>query len=31
MASHFLMQANPSAELLGLALLDLPLPPNARI
>lgn len=31
MASHFLMQANPSAELLGLALLGLPLPPNARI
>ena len=31
MASHFLMQANPSAELLGLSLLDLPLPANARI
>lgn len=31
MASHFLMQANPSGELLGLALLGLPLPPNARI
>lgn len=31
MASHFLMQANPAAELHGLALLGLPLPPNARI
>ena len=31
MASHFLMQANPAAELYGLALLGLPLPPNARI
>jgi len=31
MASHFLMQANPSAELYGRALLGLPLPPNARI
>lgn len=31
MASHFLMQSNPSGELLGLALLGLPLPPNARI
>jgi len=31
MASHFLMQANPSGELLGLALLGLPLPSNARI
>jgi len=31
MASHFLMQANPAAELHGRALLGLPLPPNARI
>lgn len=31
MASHFLMQIDPSAELYGLALLGLPLPPNARI
>lgn len=31
MASHFLMQINPSAELHGLALLSLPLPPKARI
>jgi 3-hydroxy-9,10-secoandrosta-1,3,5(10)-triene-9,17-dione monooxygenase len=31
MASHFLMQANPSGELYGRALLGLELPPNARI
>lgn len=31
MASHFLMQVNPSAELHGRALLGLPLPANARI
>lgn len=31
MASHFLMQANPAAELLGRALLGQPLPPNARV
>lgn len=31
MASHFLMQVNPSAELHGRALLDIQLPPNARI
>lgn len=31
MAAHFLMQANPSAELYGRALLGLALPPNARI
>ncbi|MFP3550790.1 acyl-CoA dehydrogenase family protein [Paraburkholderia sp. SIMBA_049] len=31
MASHFLMQVNPSAELYGRVLLGLPLPPNARI
>lgn len=31
MASHFLMQANPSAELFGRTLLGMPLPPNARI
>ena len=31
MASHFLMQVNPSAELHGRALLDIPLPANARI
>lgn len=31
MASHFLMQINPSAELFGRALLNLPLPPGARI
>ena len=31
MASHFLMQVNPAAELHGRALLGLPLPPNARI
>lgn len=31
MASHFLMQANPSGELYGRALLGLDLPPNARI
>jgi len=31
MASHFLMQINPAAELLGRKLVDLPLPPNARI
>jgi 3-hydroxy-9,10-secoandrosta-1,3,5(10)-triene-9,17-dione monooxygenase len=31
MASHFLMQINPAAELLGRTLVDQPLPPNARI
>lgn len=31
MASHFLMQINPAAELLGRTLVDLPLPKNARI
>jgi alkylation response protein AidB-like acyl-CoA dehydrogenase len=31
MAAHFLMQASPSAELHGRALLEMPLPPNARI
>ncbi len=31
MASHFLMQVNPSAELYGRVLLGLPLPPNARV
>jgi len=31
MAAHFLMQANPSAELFGRALLGMPLPANARI
>lgn len=31
MAAHFLMQASPSAELHGRALLGMPLPPNARI
>jgi alkylation response protein AidB-like acyl-CoA dehydrogenase len=31
MASHFLMQVNPSAELYGRVLLGMPLPPNARI
>jgi 3-hydroxy-9,10-secoandrosta-1,3,5(10)-triene-9,17-dione monooxygenase len=31
MASHFLMQANPSGELYGRTLLGLELPPNARI
>ncbi|NVN88299.1 MAG: acyl-CoA dehydrogenase family protein [Rhodopseudomonas sp.] len=31
MAAHFLMQANPAAELYGRALLGMPLPPNARI
>ena len=31
MASHFLMQITPSAELYGRTLLDLPLPANARI
>jgi 3-hydroxy-9,10-secoandrosta-1,3,5(10)-triene-9,17-dione monooxygenase len=31
MASHFLMQIAPSAELHGRALLGMPLPPNARI
>lgn len=31
MASHFLMQVNPSAELYGRVLLGLPLPANARI
>ncbi|WP_448045070.1 acyl-CoA dehydrogenase family protein [Bradyrhizobium liaoningense] len=31
MAAHFLMQANPSAELYGRALLGLGLPANARI
>jgi len=31
MASHFLVQANPSGELYGLALLGLDLPANARI
>ncbi len=31
MASHFLMQANPSGELYGRALLGLELPPNARV
>lgn len=31
MASHFLMQANPSAELYGRALLGMQLPANARI
>lgn len=31
MASHFLMQVDPSAELHGRALLGLPLPANARI
>lgn len=30
MAAHFLMQANPAAELYGRALLGLPMPPNAR-
>jgi 3-hydroxy-9,10-secoandrosta-1,3,5(10)-triene-9,17-dione monooxygenase len=31
MASHFLMQVTPAAELLGRTLVGLPLPPNARI
>jgi len=31
MASHFLMQITPSAELYGRTLLDIPLPANARI
>jgi len=31
MASHFLMQLTPSAELYGRALLGMPLAPNARI
>lgn len=31
MASHFLMQSNHSGELYGIALLDLPMPTNARI
>ncbi|MFM0303624.1 hypothetical protein PQQ99_26260 [Paraburkholderia sediminicola] len=31
MASHFLMQVNPSAELYGRVLLGMPLPANARI
>lgn len=31
MASHFLMQANPSGELYGRVLLGLELPPNARL
>lgn len=31
MASHFLMQINPSAELYGRTILGLPLPPAARI
>ncbi|MCJ0766159.1 hypothetical protein [Variovorax terrae] len=31
MASHFLMQVTPSAELHGRALLGIPLPANARI
>jgi alkylation response protein AidB-like acyl-CoA dehydrogenase len=31
MASHFLMQVNPSAELYGRVLLGMPLPPNARV
>lgn len=31
MASHFLMQINPAAELLGRSLAGVPLPPNARI
>lgn len=31
MASHFLMQTNPAAELLGRTLLDLELPPGSRV
>ena len=31
MASHFLMQSAPSAELHGRALLGMPMPANARI
>lgn len=31
MASHFLMQVNPSAEIYGRVLLGMPLPANARI
>ncbi|MDP9607666.1 UNVERIFIED_ORG: 3-hydroxy-9,10-secoandrosta-1,3,5(10)-triene-9,17-dione monooxygenase [Variovorax paradoxus] len=31
MASHFLIQSAPSAELHGRALLGMPMPPNARI